>query len=79
MEELKEKKHGITFELLLELMSSISLDDNEPIDDSYYGKNHYEAYNYLQHKIMAQNEGFNELDGVNALVYDDKHNYLKDL
>lgn len=76
---MKENKYGISFEQLLELMSSISFDDNQPIDNSFYGKNHHEAYNYIQHKIMAQNEGFNELDGVNALVYDDKHDYLKDL
>jgi hypothetical protein len=33
----------------------------------------------MQHKILAQNEGFNEIEGVNALVFDDKHDFLKDL
>jgi hypothetical protein len=40
--ELKEAKYDITFEQLLECMSSINLDNNEPINDTLYGKNYHE-------------------------------------
>lgn len=60
-------------------MSTINLDDNAPIDDTLYGRNYQDDYKYMQHKIIAQNEGFNEIEGVNAMVYDGKHDFLKDL
>ena len=40
--ELKEAKYEITFEHLLECMQCINLDNNEPINDSLYGKNYHE-------------------------------------
>ena len=51
--ELKEPKWNVTFEQLLEVMSTINLDDNEPIDNTLYGKNYHEDYRYMQHKIIA--------------------------
>jgi hypothetical protein len=79
LNDLKDPKYGITFEQLLEILSAVNIDNNEPIDNKLYGNNYHEEYNYLQHKILAQKEGFNEVEGVNALVYDDKHDFLKDL
>jgi|TARA_B110000285_G_scaffold225457_1_gene283735 hypothetical protein len=53
IQELKEPKWNVTFEQLLEVMSTINLDDNEPIDNTLYGKNYHEDYRYMQHKIIA--------------------------
>jgi len=53
IQELKEPKWNVTFEQLLEVISTINLDDNEPIDNTLYGKNYHEDYRYMQHKIIA--------------------------
>lgn len=53
IQELKEPKWNVTFEQLLEVMSTINLDDNQPIDNTLYGKNYHEDYRYMQHKIIA--------------------------
>jgi hypothetical protein len=53
IQELKEPKWNVTFEQLLEVMSTINMDDNEPIDNTLYGKNYHEDYRYMQHKIIA--------------------------
>ena len=77
--ELKEPKWNVSFDQLLEVMSTINLDDNAPIDNTLYGKNYHDDYKNIQHQIIASSEGFNETQGVNALVFDEHHDFLKDL
>lgn len=53
VKELKDPKWNVTFDQVLEVLSKVNLDDNEPIDNNLYGKNYHEDYKYLQHKIIA--------------------------
>lgn len=71
--ELQEM--GLSLDFLLECMNLMKINDSEPLDLQKFK----DSLDYAQNKAWENRIGFNELEGVNALVYDDKHDYLKDL
>lgn len=67
------KPFNISYDQLLDSLSTLRIDGMEA--ESPEGK----GTAYLEEKLLAQARGFNEREGVNALVYEASHDYLKDM
>lgn len=68
-EDLKDQKYGITLDELLESMNHIRVEEDAAEQDQDY-------QDYILQRQQAQNQGYHENEGVNALVYEDAHDPL---
>ena len=72
--DLKDPAYGITFDLLLDSMNSIKMKDDAPLAPLA----DLEAQlDYFQNKLITQNQGYVENQGINQIVHQDNHDYLK--
>lgn len=64
---------NISYDQLLDSLNNLKIEDieTEAADGNWPG--------YAQEKVLAQARGFDEREGVNALVYEASHDYLKDM
>jgi len=67
------KPFNISYDQLLDSLNNLKIEDMET--ESPDGK--WNAY--IEEKVLAQARGFDEREGVNALVYEASHDYLKDM
>lgn len=62
---------SISYDQLLDSLNYLKIEDIEAPDGKWNA--------YVQDKVLAQAGGFDEREGVNALVYEASHDYLKDM
>lgn len=63
---------NISYDQLLDSLNSLKIEDAEAEADGKWNA-------YAEEKMLAQARGFDEREGVNALVYEPSHDYLKDM
>ena len=62
---------NITYDQLLDSLNSLKIEE--------IGPDSVKLTPYAAEKALAQARGFDEHEGVNALVYEASHDYLKDM
>jgi hypothetical protein len=67
------KPFNISYDQLLDALNNLKIEDveTEGADGKWKGQ--------AEDKVLAQARGFDEHEGVNALVYEASHDYLKDM
>lgn len=67
---MRDPEYSLNFDVLLDAMNQIKLRDDVPLEGSFDKRDE---------QSMSMTQGFNMFQGINQLVYDDQHDYLKDL